>query len=399
MAINLAVFSQSNYNLRFEEKEFSFTETKSGYEISCKNADYYLLGDTTLPALPYKNCYILVPENVEIDNVNVNFKSKEVLQNVYIVNNPVAKQISQMGTNSNKSVVYSKSKYPDKNIEYATTIKTQGFYMAAFSVCPFIYNTQKKTLEFISEMSVSFNQNSKNTTSSNTERYDMEDLVKSLIINPEEIDALYPQRQTEPTRGANDVEYLIITSENLKTNFNTLKAWKIRKGIKTEIITTDYIYNNYVGATNQLKIKKCLQDYYLNKNLKWVLLGGDNTIVPVQSCYAKYGTNIDYTMPCDLFYACFDNTFNWDANNNGIIGETNDNIDMSPEIYISRVPIRTVEHINAIVNKTIAYETNPSISNYVKTMLLTGASIDKSETNKIGESDAHWNNEEMYVSS
>jgi len=47
MAIHLAVFSQSNYNLKFEENEFSFLETAIGYQILPKSADYYLLGDTT----------------------------------------------------------------------------------------------------------------------------------------------------------------------------------------------------------------------------------------------------------------------------------------------------------------------------------------------------------------
>ena len=74
LAINLAALSQSNYNLKFDEKDFSFVETEKGYQIVCKNADYYLLEDTTLPALPHKIISILIPENTDVENVNVSFK-------------------------------------------------------------------------------------------------------------------------------------------------------------------------------------------------------------------------------------------------------------------------------------------------------------------------------------
>jgi len=188
---------------------------------------------------------------------------------------------------------------------------------------------------------------------------------------------------------------VIITDETLMGAFMPLKAWKIRKGVNTVLLSTSYIYSNYTGTTNQLKIKKCLQDYYDNKNLKWALLGGDNTVVPVQGCYGKYSSYTDNTIPCDLFYACYDNTFDWDSDGDGIIGETTDNIDMAPEIYISRAPIRTEAHVNTFVDKVIGYETNPSSTSYVETMLLTGTNL-FGYYNSAGESDAHWKNEDMY---
>lgn len=89
MAIHLAVFSQSNYNLIFEENEFSFFLTEMGYQILPQNTDYYLLGDTTLPALPYKTIHILIPENTDVENVTVSVKTKETLQDIFLISNPV----------------------------------------------------------------------------------------------------------------------------------------------------------------------------------------------------------------------------------------------------------------------------------------------------------------------
>ena len=393
----LAVFSQSNYSLKFEENEFSFLKTETGYQIVSKSADYYLLGDTTQPALPYKTIHILIPENTDVENVTVNVKTRKILQDILLLKNPVEQPVSTVGNNSDSNVGnYSKDIYPNENLNFETVIKSRGFYMAAFSVCPFIYNTQKRSLELIIEMDISFNQSRKSTTestNSSIRRDDMKDFIKSFIINPEEINVLYPQQKVSSTRATtNDIEYLIITSENLKESFLPLKAWKIKKGVKTEIISTNYIYSNYTGNTNQIKIKKCLQDYYENKNLKWALLGGDNTVVPVQMCYIQSGSTVGST-PCDLFFACFDNAFDWDGNGNGIAGETNDNVDMSPEIYISRLPIRNSEQATSFVNKLLKYETNPATSNYVKKILLTGTQLWNTWD---GQSDAHQRSEIMY---
>jgi hypothetical protein len=224
--------------------------------------------------------------------------------------------------------------------------------------------------------------------------------VKKLVINPEEMDVLYPSYSVLSAAASSSpsVEYLIVTTDALKDAFLPLKAWKIQKGVTTEIITLSEIYANanYSAPTNQLRIKKCLQDYYVNRGLKWVLLGGDNTVVPVQICTMDGRPRYDIfgEIPTDLFYACFDQTFNWDYNGNGIIGEKSDLLlDLFPEINIARLPIRTTEHVRAFLQKLLAYEKNPPISNHINKLLLAGLLLDSIWDNK---SDAHHLSERMY---
>ena len=215
MSIHLAVFSQSNYNLKFEENEFSFLETARGYQILPKSADYYHLGDTTLPALPYKTIHILIPENTDVENVTVNVKKKEVLQGIFLLKNLVEQPVYTVGNNSNSNMGnYSKDIYPNENLKFETVIKLRGFYIAAFSVCPFIYNTQKRSLELITKMDISFNKGRKSTTESinpSIRRDDMKDFIKNFVINPEEINTLYPQKETSTTRTTtNDIELVVM---------------------------------------------------------------------------------------------------------------------------------------------------------------------------------------------
>ena len=171
------------------------------------------------------------------------------------------------------------------------------------------------------------------------------------------------------------VDYLIITSSSLLSSFDELVTWKKTKGIRTEVISLDSIDHHYSDSTIQLKIKRCLYDYYINRGLKYVLLGGDDSIVPVQYCYAKAGSDIISDMPSDLYYACFGGSFNW--NGNGILpyGEVADNIDFSPSIYVSRLPVRTSEHITAYLNKLLCYERNPLSKPWHDNILMAGVEM------------------------
>jgi hypothetical protein len=391
--------AQKKYNISFDKNDFIFIESNVGYSILYGNNDYFLLEDTTLPALPYKSVNILIPNNTDINNISVTKTEINVLEKARIVNNPTVMPVSNLQKQTTSKVDYTEDKYPTENVQFQRKNIMQGFTFVSFIVCPFIYNVKEEKLIMITNFEISFNVTNETSTKSEsviTKRYDMEDVITNLVINSSEISTLYATelKSTTIKSTSSDVEYLIITSEGLVNDFVPLKAWKIQKGIKTEIISTNDIYSNYTGTTNQLKIKYCLLDYYNNRNLKWVLLGGDNTIVPVQECYGRVGSSwIDETIPCDLFYACFDNTFNWDYNGNGIIGETTDDIDMSPEIYIARAPIRTSEHVKAFINKTLEYEKNPISSNYVNTLLLTGTKLWNTWD---GESDAHQRSERMY---
>ena len=81
-------------------------------------------------------------------------------------------------------------------------------------------------------------------------------------------------------------------------------------------------------------------------------------------------------MPVDMFYACFGGSFNWNKNNDDIMGEDFSYIDFEPEITLARLPVRTTEDVIAVVNKIINYEKNPPIENWNNSLLMAGCKID-----------------------
>ena len=139
---------------------------------------------------------------------------------------------------------------------------------------------------------------------------------------------------------------LIITNESFYRQMVPFVNWKKQKGIPTEIVTLSDIKNIYGDSTN-VSIKQYIANYcsYLNnidENLAFVLLVGDYEQMPTFI--------IDPDIPshqpsaCDMIYSFLelDNSF--------------------PSIIIGRFPARTIEDIETMVDRSIAYEKYPDLN-------------------------------------
>ncbi|MBD3170383.1 MAG: T9SS type A sorting domain-containing protein, partial [candidate division Zixibacteria bacterium] len=168
-----------------------------------------------------------------------------------------------------------------------------------------------------------------------------------------------------PTGSIHEYEYIVVTDASLAESFETLVEWKRRKGIWAGIVTLQEIESGYSGIDIQEKIRNFLKDAY-EVNLKWVLLGGDETIIPIRYTYHNNtSTQPDYRhrQICDLYYS--DLTGVWEVDNDGVWGErTHDNPDIYPEVYVGRLAVNSPEEVEAFTEKLLIYEQNPGNGNY-----------------------------------
>ncbi len=163
--------------------------------------------------------------------------------------------------------------------------------------------------------------------------------------------------------------YVIITNSTLESSFQVLAAHKISRGVSATVVTTTWIYANYDGTRpdggtdNQTRIRNFIIDAYNNWETEYVLLGGDDEIIPHRGCYGYVSTlpspTTDDDIPTDLYYACLDGT--WDNDADGIYGESNDGIggseiDLMSEVYVGRAAVDTTTEADNFVSKTIDYE-------------------------------------------
>ncbi|MBD3255993.1 MAG: hypothetical protein GF383_12935 [Candidatus Lokiarchaeota archaeon] len=189
------------------------------------------------------------------------------------------------------------------------------------------------------------------------------------------------------------IEMLVIVPPGLpgfKSAVEPLVEWKNQKGVKTIILDN---YTAYPGADNPERIRNMIKSYYEKENIRWVLLCGDaqNDLIPIRYVYnpdvLRYGQGKtedipgEYDKPTDFYYA--DLTGNWDEDGDGNYGENaNDNsngvdeIDWTPEVYVGRLPAGDAAELEVMINKTLKYETNPDVGQWMNQMLLAGGISD-----------------------
>lgn len=172
------------------------------------------------------------------------------------------------------------------------------------------------------------------------------------VVNAEALSAYGPAAPSG--RGEDPLDYLIVCPGSLAAAFQPLAEWKTLKGVRAEIVTLEDIYADpaYSGVDAAAEIRNCIAKHHADRGLTWVLLGGDTNAVPARNAYDFiYNQGI----PCDLYYADLDGTWNDDGDARwGEQGQ--DGVDMYSDVYVGRAPVENAVEAAAFVEKTLLYE-------------------------------------------
>ena len=157
---------------------------------------------------------------------------------------------------------------------------------------------------------------------------------------------------------ASAVDYLIITSSGLSSAFQNLADYRATAAggsFKTLVVTTNDIASSYSGDDIQMKIRNCISNYVKNSGTTYVVIGGDDKIVPDRDCYGNVDNETyEWHMPTDLYYS--DLTGTWKASGNTNFGVVAASVDMSPDVIVGRIPVRTAAQLNGYLAKVQAFE-------------------------------------------
>lgn len=393
------------YSLHFDMNDFLFEDKNGMVQIISKNKDYVIWGDTIDPALPCLGMNILISPTEEYVRVEEKYNEKNILSDVYIEPNPMPAPTNlSMPLNERRYLVYDKTNYPQMGIEYTGTHLMDGYKYLSFVVCPFRYNALNKRLYLKTDITLRLHlitQNdlmkSKDAPSKLFGGNNMRDMIKKNVLNNNEIEYIYDSNTSikERTSSASD-DYIIVTNELLRPVFEKLAKWKTIKGVKAKVITVEQCTAEYPNYTSQLAIKTVLADYYAD-GMKYVLLGGDTDVVPAQICDLPNWTEYTTDTPSDLYYACLDNCFSWDANGNHIYGELSDNVDLDPEFIVTRASVSSLSEAEIFINRIIEYESSPKLEEWSNKMLSCGNILKYyCMKNNVQISDAQYQGEFVY---
>lgn len=376
-------YSQT-YNFEFSISDFSIIENNGKHMIGYPTS-FDVTNNTCEPILPSCVKNILLPPNKRVSNYSVTYTATNWQTNIDLEAMPMMHP-TDGGDYVDVPCSYDLKVYPDSIVKYGGITTIDHYDYISFVITPFVYDATIGLLSFVNQVNITLE------LVDDTENYNIptqNQVIKRIVHNPNDVD-LYYQQSRNQTSTTQNIDYLIITADSLKNSFEPLRIWKTQKGVYTKIITLSEIYSNYNGATPQLKIKRCVQDYYDNYGLKWLLLGGDDITVPILKAYSQVSGDEEF-IPADMFYGSFDGAYHWNANGNDTIGESRDNIGINQVVNISRLPIKTNQQVKTYIDKLLKYEQNPMITD--PSMLLCGQIIVNEEYQsyhpQTGYSDAH----------
>ncbi len=327
-------------------------------------------GEPLLPNFPIK---IVLPYGESLDKVEwvINKTKTYPLMLPLLpkqIDRPLSWRISEKGFVKNNEV-YLLEKYITNKVNFKLEW-FRGVGLLLGTLDPLSYFPSAGNVELAESLTLKVTTKKQNSTSKLSPS--QFDLLQDLIQNPEILSS-YPLEINEETE-----KLLIITSDEFKPAFDTLKAHYVKYGIQTSIVSpVDMQLTGYIGRDEQDMIRNYILNTYLTNDLDYVLIGGNSSIIPHRGLYCSVLTGgyweTSYDIPADLYYAALDGT--WDQNNNGIYGEYNDTTgfdeaDLLPELAIGRMPVANIEELRNMINKSIRYQAEPVVEDIDKHLFL-----------------------------
>ena len=330
------------------------------------------------PDLPIRMIHLVLPQGSEVTGVSVVDLERTILPGGYSVL-PAQPDVRTDGSSGGKWVspdplVYdSDAPYPSRLVEMVGDGHLGGSHVISLAVSPLQYRPKSQSLILHTELKIEVELgNSKevalslqaNRRSAGAQELH-EKILTRFVDNGEEVPDFASVRGGAMLSGADSgdsgsPEYLVITSPGLRSAFSSLVSWKTKKGIGASVVSIDSILWSHSGRDDAEKLRNFLIEAYQN-GTNWVLLGGDEDVVPIRYAYPSNTSTTPLTTDqqiCDLYFSDIDGE--WDLDDDGIWGEPNqDSPDIYPDLFVGRVPCDNAAEASAFVEKLLSYEQNP----------------------------------------
>ncbi len=351
---------------------------RDGYDL-IDLKDGAKIGEIGKPDLPLKLVHLLIPNDFEVESMIITGDGFRVMEGEYIVfpaqpDQKTNGMVEPVWVPEDSQMYDSDSLYPGKLGEIVESGYLAGNHIVTLALYPLQYKPKSRRLLFHPDLDVKLKLRSsiKVPSSFVTQRRShqasetYESVIYQMVENKNAL-SFHGLLQSSGYRSFNlhddspeEYSYLIITSSELRPAFLPLIEWKRKKGMKATIVDVDSIQDSYTGRDDPEKIRNFLIDFYQNGTV-WVLLGGDEDVVPVRYAYPGNASSppaMTKQHISDLYYSDVDGE--WDEDNDGIWGEPGDDSpDIYPDLFVGRVPCSDSGEAASFVEKVLLYEKNP----------------------------------------
>jgi hypothetical protein len=362
--------------------EYQISATRGGVQVTADGFGALLVPGK--PKLPSRIFAIAIPPGAEVVGVTADAGEGVVLPGRYAVPPaPLPRVISeqdpgasperlQMYQRNHDAVYGSDDAYPAQVAQLIRRAGYRKYNLVDVRVTPFTYHPQSGRLVLHPQITVHVDyrmpQREVDVPEDNLAR--AEETARKIIVNYDDAAAWYPQSRSAAS-GLHD--FVIITPPWLTTSVVPLVEWETSKGRTVEVVTTRDIANGSAGYDLAEKIRNFLRLRYLGGEwgIEDVLIVGHYDDVPMRLT----AQDIGYGRPeTDYYYAelSLPDLQSWDADVDRLWGENNDPVDFYAEVNVGRIPWTDPATVQAICEKTVAYEQNQDPA-FKKNILLLGA--------------------------
>ena len=301
-------------------------------------------GKPGVPSLPLKGAFILIPSNKKVKDINV-YGEKHTIDGNYLIN-PVSKAF--INSNDKQDIklkydfdLFDKNKfYPDRIFDNIDVLNFRGYKILILNLYPVQYQFKYGKINYYSNLNVEIELEDDKSSNNFFRGLEKDEIAVGKIVDNPEIISSY-NIKTNVNLLNDGYDLLIITTDDLKTGFQTLVDYHNNNGVNTIVKTMSDLQGN-----SPLDVKNFIIDSYNQYGIEYVLLGSDEPDIPVHYSEAyNPALRQDELIPSDQWYCLFDD-------------------DLMPEINIGRACVDNLDEVDNFVTKTINYASNTDVEEY-----------------------------------
>ena len=331
------------------------------------------------PKLPSKGVFLLLPPYSEVKKIDVTIGERNVVGLDCFVE-PTSQAIPLSQTEDipvptpNQLLYQSNTDYPGELYTHVGVYRFRGYEILVLLLHPVQYNPMTGELISYSSLELCIETTRTGVQSELFRGVDKDrNEVDQKVDNPW-VSSLYTQECYSSKPSFESYDLLIITTDALKSGFVPLKEAHDATGVSTVIKTlTD------IGSSTLESIRNYIRDAYTNWGIDYVLIGGDDNVVPAATLWVSgMDENVTYyetTMPSDLYYACLDGPYNYNGNDKWgepTDGEGGGDVDLIAEVYVGRACVNNIDEVENFVQKTVTYLSLTSAETYLGDVTFAG---------------------------
>jgi len=344
-------------------QDYDIVELTEGYHLS----------ELGKPMLPTQNIRIALPENMAVESVNiVEFDQIEIQGNYNIIHSQppskVSQEIEKIKVDRDAGIYDSSDLYPTDIVSIIRQSDLMGQSWIELQISPIQYNPFEQKLFLNTNIELEIVGNDGYICGDYLPKVFSEDkivsyekMVENMVVNPNQVQLRTENDYFTLNIPTGSYDYVIITQSSWVDDFQPLANWKTKKGVKTEIVTLNEIYNNFgYSGSNQDKIQDFFQEAHSDWGTTFFLLGGDTNIVPHEEIhyYLEFSDGWEHIYaPADTYYADYDRDF-------------------TVEVNVGRAVARTDSDVATFIDKVLTYEITPPTTNYAKKASMFGFDLD-----------------------